>query len=207
MRSYNISALAGRAQLPDTSVMTDTAYLRNHFLIAMPQLADPNFSHTVTYICEHNEEGALGIVINRPMDVSLGDVLQHMKIQAGERVDTAAPIYSGGPVQPERGFVLHRPVGAWTSSLPITDDIALTTSRDIMTAIGHGEGPKQFLLALGYAGWGAGQLEQEMADNAWLSGPADPGILFELPVEERWGAAAALIGVDLTLLSSETGHA
>jgi len=187
--------------------MNDTASLRNHFLIAMPQLADPNFSHTVTYICEHNAEGALGIVINRPLEITLGDVLQHMQIQPGEHVDTAAPIYGGGPVQTERGFVLHRPVGAWTSTLPVTADIALTTSRDIMTAIGHGEGPRDFLLALGYAGWGAGQLEEEMAQNAWLSGPADPAILFDLPVEERWGAAAALIGVDLTLLSSETGHA
>ncbi len=187
--------------------MTETPSLRNHFLIAMPALADPNFAHTVTYICEHNPEGALGIVINRPMDISLGDVLNHMKIQPGEHVDTAVPVYTGGPVQPERGFVLHQPTGAWTSSLPITDDIALTTSRDIMTAIGHGEGPRQFLLALGYAGWGAGQLEQEIIDNAWLSGPADPAILFDLPVEERWAAAAALIGVDLTLLSSETGHA
>ncbi|MEW6646712.1 MAG: YqgE/AlgH family protein [Pseudomonadota bacterium] len=187
--------------------MTETASLRNHFLIAMPQLADPNFSHTVTYICEHNAEGALGIVINRPLDLTLGEVLQHMQIEPGERVDTAAPVFSGGPVQTERGFVLHRPVGAWTSTLPVTADIALTTSRDIMNAIGHGEGPQQFLLALGYAGWGAGQLEQEITQNAWLSGPADPAILFDLPVEERWGAAAALIGVDLTLLSSEAGHA
>ncbi|WP_127474700.1 YqgE/AlgH family protein [Sulfurivermis fontis] len=187
--------------------MTETASLRNHFLIAMPQLADPNFSHTVTYICEHNAEGSLGIVINRPLEITLGDVLQHMQIAPDARVDTAAPVFSGGPVQPERGFVLHRPVGAWTSSLPVTADIALTTSRDIMAAIGQGTGPQQFLLALGYAGWGAGQLEQEIAQNAWLSGPADPAILFELPVEERWGAAAALIGVDLTLLSSEAGHA
>ncbi|PKM43678.1 MAG: YqgE/AlgH family protein [Gammaproteobacteria bacterium HGW-Gammaproteobacteria-1] len=187
--------------------MTETSYLRNHFLIAMPTLADPNFAHTVTYICEHNAEGALGIVINRPMSITLGDVLQHMQIQPGALVDTDTAIFTGGPVQPERGFVLHRPAGAWTSSLGITDDIALTTSRDIMTAIGHGEGPQQFLLALGYAGWGAGQLEQEIVDNAWLSGPADPAILFDLPVEERWAAAAALIGVDLTLLSSETGHA
>ncbi|GAB4295360.1 MAG: YqgE/AlgH family protein [Thiohalomonadaceae bacterium] len=187
--------------------MIETASLRNHFLIAMPQLADPHFSHTVTYICEHNAEGALGIVINRPLDLTLGEVLQHMQIKPGERVDTATPIFSGGPVQTERGFVLHRPVGAWTSTLPVTGDIALTTSRDIMSAIGHGEGPQQFLLALGYAGWAAGQLEQEITQNAWLSGPADPAILFDLPVEERWGAAAALIGVDLTLLSSEAGHA
>ncbi len=185
----------------------DAPSLRNHFLIAMPTLADPNFSHTVTYICEHNEEGALGIVINRPMDLTLGEVLDHMEIQPSEHVDVTTPVYVGGPVQSERGFVLHTPAGAWNSSLSVTDDIALTTSRDVITAVAHGEGPRKYLLALGYAGWGAGQLEHEISQNAWLSGPADNRILFELPVEERWEAAAALLGVDLNLLSSEAGHA
>lgn len=187
--------------------MSDTASLHNHFLIAMPALADPNFAHTVTYMCEHNEEGALGIIINRPLELTLGEVLSHMQIEASASVDTTVPVFFGGPVQPERGFILHSPPGEWSSSLSITDDIALTTSRDVITAIAHGEGPKRFLLALGYAGWGAGQLEQEMADNAWLSGPADPRLLFEAPVEERWEAAAALLGIDLHLLSSEAGHA
>ncbi len=184
----------------------DAPSLRNHFLIAMPTLADPNFSHTVTYICDHGEEGALGIIVNRPLEVTLGEVLQNLEIEPGEHVDTEQPVFTGGPVHTERGFVLHTPPGAWSSSLDITDQIALTTSRDILAAIGHGEGPKQFLLALGYAGWGAGQLEKEMAENAWLSGPADPHILFSLPVEERWEAAAALLGVDLHLLSSDAGH-
>lgn len=188
--------------------MHEPTSLRNHFLIAMPQLDDPHFSRTVTYICEHNAEGALGIVINRPIpEVSLGDVLEHMEITAGEKVDTRTAVLSGGPVHTERGFVLHRPSGAWTSSLPVTDEIGLTTSQDIMNAIGHGEGPDDYLLALGYAGWGAGQLEEEIRQNAWLSGPADADILFRLPMEQRWNAAARLIGVDLGLLSSTAGHA
>lgn len=182
-------------------------FLTDHFLIAMPTLADPNFTHTVTYICEHNSEGAMGIVINRPLELSLGDVLEHMEISAGGRVDTATSIYGGGPVQQEHGFVLHQPVGMWESSLAITDEIAVTTSRDILRAIAHGEGPQRYLVALGYAGWGAGQLEQEMADNAWLSGPADLDIIFETPFEQRWAEAAALLGVDLNLLSSDIGHA
>lgn len=187
--------------------MSEPASLRNHFLIAMPALDDPNFAHTVTYMCEHNEEGSLGIIVNRPLELTLGEVLAHMQIEPSASVDVSAPIYFGGPVQPERGFVLHSPPGEWSSSLSITDGIALTTSRDVITAIAHGEGPKHYLLALGYAGWGGGQLEQEIVDNAWLSGPADPHLVFETPVEERWEAAAALLGIDLHLLSSEAGHA
>jgi putative transcriptional regulator len=187
--------------------MSDTASLRNHFLIAMPALADPNFSHTVTYICEHNEEGAMGIVINRHMPITLAEVLEQMGIEPSSRLDTSVSVHEGGPVQPEHGFVIHSPVGAWESSLNITDDIAVTTSRDILAAIGHNEGPQHYLIALGYAGWGPGQLEQEMAENAWLSGPASPEILFELPLEQRWAAAAAKLGIDLNLLSSEIGHA
>ena len=187
--------------------MSHTSSLRNHFLIAMPALADPNFSHSVTYLCEHNEEGAMGIVINRYMPITLAEVLEQMAIEPSSRLDTSVPIHDGGPVQPEHGFVIHSPIGAWESSLGITDDIALTTSRDILTAIGHNEGPAKYLIALGYAGWGPGQLEQEMAQNAWLSGPASPEILFDLPLEQRWSAAAAQLGIDLNLLSSEIGHA
>jgi putative transcriptional regulator len=187
--------------------MTGSADLTNHFLIAMPQLADPNFFHTVTYICEHGPEGALGIVINRPMDLTLGDILEHMEIEARAAGVAETPVYMGGPVQQERGFVLHRPAQAWESTLLITDRIGLTTSRDILRAIAGGEGPEHALIALGYAGWGAGQLEQELADNAWLSGPADPAILFHTPDEERWRAAAASLGVDLDLLSGDAGHA
>lgn len=193
--------------LPDTMNMSTPQYLTNHFLIAMPQLADPNFFHTVTYICEHNSEGALGIVINRPLEMNLGEILTHMGISAADAKAADMPVYLGGPVQQERGFVIHQPLGDWEASLKITDSIAITTSRDVLTAIANGAGPAHALIALGYAGWGAGQLEQELADNAWLSGPADTRILFDLPDHERWHAAAAMLGVDLNLLSGDAGHA
>jgi len=183
------------------------ATLTNHFLIAMPSLADPNFARTVTYLCEHNDEGALGIVVNRPSEVTLEELLGHMGIDTAslERGDT--PVYMGGPVQRERGFVLHPPEGDWDASLRVADGVCVTTSRDILEAVARGAGPSRFLVALGYAGWGPGQLEQEMAENAWLSGPAEPALMFERPCDERWQAAAALLGVDLSLLSSQTGHA
>ncbi len=181
--------------------------LKNHFLIAMPQLADPNFFHTVTYICEHNQDGALGIVINRPLDISLGEVLDHMRIECEDEAIRDHNVFFGGPVQPEQGFVLHRPVGGWEATLPVTDEIGVTTSRDVLQAIARGEGPAQFLVALGYAGWGAGQLEAEIKENAWLNGPAEPKIIFEAPHGQRWEAAAALLGVDLRLLSGDAGHA
>lgn len=187
--------------------MNDADFLGNHFLIAMPNLADPNFFHTVTYICEHNADGALGIVINRPMNLHLRDVLQHMELDAADETVGDTPIFVGGPVQQDRGFVLHRPLGSWEATLKVTDAIGVTSSRDILSAIAAHEGPEESLIALGYAGWGAGQLEQEMAANAWLSGPADERIVFELPHEKRWEAAAAKLGVDLNLLSGETGHA
>lgn len=186
--------------------MTDDTSLRDHFLIAMPALSDPNFDHSVTYICEHNDEGAMGILINRQMAITMAEVLAQMEIVPSRRFDTTLQVHHGGPVQPEHGFVLHSPVGAWESSLQVTETIALTTSRDILRAIAHGEGPSNYLIALGYAGWGPGQLEQEMVDNAWLSCPAEHHILFDLPVAERWSAAAALLGVDLNLLSTEIGH-
>lgn len=187
--------------------MSQALQLRNHFLIAMPGLDDPNFFHTVTYICEHNAEGALGIVINRPSDITLGDMLTQLSLNPEPRLDSTISLFEGGPVQPEHGFLLHSPLGQWNTSLPVTEQIALTTSRDILEAIAKGAGPERFLVALGYAGWGPGQLEEEMAANAWLSGPATTEILFDTPAEERWQAAAALLGVDLRLLSSESGHA
>lgn len=182
--------------------------LKDHFLIAMPNLADPNFSHTVTYLCAHTKEGAMGIVINKPLGLSLAEIASQLAIQATEGIDTLSiPLYDGGPVQREHGFVVHHPHGNWSSSLLVTDEIAVTTSRDILHAIAHGEGPEQYLIALGYAGWGEGQLEQEMADNAWLSVPADHQVIFELPDEQRWNAAAKRLGIDLNLLSGEVGHA
>lgn len=181
--------------------------LTNHFLIAMPTLADPNFAQAVAYICEHNADGALGIVINRPSDLRLAELFSHMGFSEVANTIGERPVYVGGPVQRERGFVLHAPHGNWDSSLQVSEDVTITTSRDILEALAHGEGPQQFLVALGYAGWGSGQLEREMAQNAWLSGPPDPTIIFELNGHERWQAAARLLGVDLTLLSSDTGHA
>jgi putative transcriptional regulator len=187
--------------------MSDSQYLTNQFLIAMPGLEDPNFFHSVTYICEHNDQGALGLVINRPLDMQLGEILQHIKLQHSEPEARQIQVHLGGPVQQDRGFVLHEPLGEWEATLKVTDRIGITSSIDILQAIAKNEGPERSLITLGYAGWGAGQLEQEMAENAWLSGPADPDILFNSPDEERWKAAAASLGVDLDLLSGEAGHA
>jgi len=183
------------------------SFLTNQFLIAMPGLEDPNFFRSVTYICEHNEDGAMGLIINRPMNMQLGEVFEHIQVQEASLEARQVPVYLGGPVQQERGFVLHSPIGDWEATLKVTDRIGVTSSLDILHAIARDEGPEQKLISLGYAGWGAGQLEQELADNAWLSGPADPDILFNKPNEERWKAAAASLGVDLDLLSGDTGHA
>ena len=187
--------------------MSFATSLANHFLIAMPGLQDPNFSRTVTYLCEHTDQGAMGIVINRPTDITLGDLLGQLEITT--RLDWVrdTPVYQGGPVQTDRGFVLHSAGVDFDSTLNIPSDISVTTSRDVIEAIAGGEGPERTLIALGYAGWGGGQLEQEMSANSWLSGPADSEIIFRLDSEARWLAAARLLGVDLNLLSGEAGHA
>lgn len=187
--------------------MAETPYLTNHFLIAMPGLADPNFFHTVTYICEHDADGAMGLVINRPLDMRLDDVFEHMQLDASDPYIADLPVYQGGPVQPERGFILHQPLGDWEATMKVTKDTGVTASQDILAAMAEGKGPSRALIALGYAGWGAGQLEHEIAENAWLSGPADPRVIFDMPVEKRWEAAAALIGVDVNLISGDAGHA
>ena len=187
--------------------MSDAHYLTNQFLIAMPGLEDPNFFHSVTYICEHNDEGALGLVINRPLGMQLDEILQHVQLDQAEPEARQIPVHLGGPVQQDRGFVLHEPLGEWDATLKVTDRIGITSSMDILQAIARNEGPEHTLITLGYAGWGAGQLEQEMAENAWLSGPAHADILFDTPDEERWKAAAASLGIDLDLLSGEAGHA
>jgi len=187
--------------------MSDTANLTDHFLIAMPGLEDPNFSRTVTYICEHNHRGAMGIVVNRPLGLELGDILDQMEITGASSQVRTLPVFMGGPVQTERGFVLHSHDRAWDSTMQITNEISVTTSRDILEAMAKGGGPKYSLVALGYAGWGEGQLESELTANAWLSGPASSQIIFALPAERRWQAAASLLGVDLNLISGEAGHA
>jgi putative transcriptional regulator len=203
-------------KLPFDEVKTQTsplgAYpdLTGHFLIAMPQLQDPNFAHALTFICEHNASGALGIMVNKPLNITLHDVFGHLNLEASSNEDHSLFhdwVFSGGPVQTDRGFVLHTPQSHWESTISIGDHISLSTSMDILKAIGQGKGPRDFLVALGYAGWGAGQLEKEVCQNAWLTVPAEAEIIFKTPVEQRWCAAAIPLGIDLNLMSSTAGHA
>jgi putative transcriptional regulator len=182
-------------------------FLTNQFLIAMPGMEDPNFSQTVTLVCEHSERGALGIVINRPLSMDLGDVFAQLGLDASQSRVTGQHVLHGGPVQTDRGFVLHSPGPSWESTLPVSEKIHLTTSRDILDALAGGRGPERAVVALGYAGWEAGQLEDEMARNAWLTAPADEYLLFEVPAEDRWQAAGRLLGINLLHLSSDAGHA
>lgn len=184
----------------------DETYLTGQFLIAMPTLADPNFAHTVTYLCQHSAHGAMGIVISRPLNISLAAILESMRIPIQDKRAAEMPVYLGGPLQPERGFVLHCPLGNWQETLAVSSEIGLTTSRDILEAIAAGSGPLRCLIALGYAGWGEGQLEREILENSWLNVPADPDILFDLPPAQRWRAAASRLRIDLSLLSSQAGH-
>ena len=181
--------------------------LTHHFLIAMPGMADPHFSRSLTYICEHNEQGALGVVVNRPIDMTLAALFGKLKLSLEGQARGAAPVFFGGPVQTERGFVLHQPVGQWKSTLPVRGDVGLTTSLDILEAVGRGEGPDRLLLALGYSGWSPGQLENELLENAWLTVEADDAILFETPPEERLAAALELLGINPVSLSEQAGHA
>ena len=182
-------------------------FLTNQFLIAMPTLEDPNFRESVSLICEHNAHGALGIVINRPMNVVLDDILKQLALTAGDPATGATTVHLGGPVHTERGFVIHEPPGEWEATLKVGANLGVTTSRDVLTALAGGTGPKRVFVALGYAGWSPGQLEEEIKSNAWLSCPADNAIIFDTPVEQRWQAAARLMGVDLSLLSGDAGHA
>lgn len=181
--------------------------LTNHFLIAMPGLADPNFARSVTLICEHSDKGAMGIVINRPTELKLRDILEQLDIPASDARLADMPVFYGGPVQNHRGFVVHQPLGHWDATLPVTEHLGVSTSRDILEAIAENDGPERCLVALGYAGWAPGQLEREILENSWLYGPANDEILFSVPVENRWKEAARAAGVDLELLSTDTGHA
>lgn len=183
-------------------------FLTNQFLIAMPMMADTNFSQTVTFICEHNPQGALGIIINRPLDMRLADVFRQLQLPTDQKALANQPVLQGGPVQTDRGFVVHRAqTQEWDSTLKVSSQIHVTTSRDILNAMARGEGPHEAFVALGYAGWEAGQLEDEMVQNAWLSVSADPHVLFATPFEQRWHAAGRLLGVDLATLSPDAGHA
>jgi putative transcriptional regulator len=184
--------------------------LRDHFLISMPHLLDDTFAQTVIYLCDHNEYGAMGIVVNRPSGLHMRDLLDHLQLDDQRTgLDTERPVFNGGPVRDDRGFVLHTctPDQEWLSSHAVSDHLCLTTSMDILEAIAHGAGPDTFLVALGYAGWGPEQLEQELRDNLWLSCPANSDILFHLPLEDRLHAAAATLGINLNLLPAHAGHA
>ncbi|HWV15338.1 MAG TPA: YqgE/AlgH family protein [Cellvibrio sp.] len=183
-----------------------TGNLSDHFLIAMPSMQDTSFAQSVTYICEHNENGAMGIVINNPLPMTLAEIFAQMNLE-----DTAhqgsAPIVAGGPVQIERGFVLHPSDSQWNSTIKVSEDISVTASRDIIDALAAGHGPKPCLLALGYAGWDKGQLEAEIAANSWLTVPADKNIIFNTPFEQRWTLAALALGINVSLIANTAGHA
>lgn len=185
--------------------------LADHFLIAMPSMLDPIFGGTVVYLCEHNANGALGVIINKPTDMTVDVLLNRIDLTLEIAPELAsldkAPVLYGGPVQADRGFVLHAPRGDFSSTLPVTDDIALTTSKDILAAVALGAGPQRLLISLGCSGWGAGQLEDEIIRNGWLTVRADPTILFDMPLEQRFVAAIKLLGIDPMMLSGEAGHA
>jgi putative transcriptional regulator len=181
--------------------------LTNHFLIAMPAMQEGFFAGTLTYICEHDQNGALGLVVNRPISLTLADMFNQINVPLHHPRLAKMPVYVGGPVQVERGFVLHNTARDWQSTLRINDRLALTTSKDILEALGEGGGPDHILVTLGYSGWEQGQLEHEINENIWLTVPATERILFELPAEERLAAAMALLGVNYSMLVEDAGHA
>jgi len=185
--------------------MDSTANLKHHLLIAMPTMNDSWFGHSVCYICDHNDQGSMGLVINKPMGIQLSDVLSELEITPSQPVNF--PIMQGGPVSPEQGFVLYRGHELAVQNLNIDDDVYLTTSKDILANVAKGEGPEEIRICLGYAGWEAGQLEQEILDNSWLTVAADPDLLFNTPIDKILEAAAKKIGVDMRLLSGDAGHA
>ena len=186
--------------LPESS--SSVTNLTNHCLLAMPNMADPNFDETLVLIAEHSEAGAMGVVINRAMAIDLAGLFERINLSLPAR-----PVLYGGPVQPERGFVLHRPGGQWQASQNISDEIALTTSRDILDAMAEGRGPEQVMVALGYSGWGPGQLENELRQNAWLAVPADWSLIYETPLAHRLSRAYSLLGIDRDLFHGTAGHA
>ncbi|KQZ42451.1 putative transcriptional regulator [Duganella sp. CF458] len=204
--------------LPETSELKElkahmtapALNLANHFLIAMPSMHDPIFGGTVVYVCEHNENGVLGVVINKPTDMTMEVLFDRIDLEvssAAERHLESEPIMFGGPVQDDRGFVLHTPGAHYSSSLTVTNDVAFTTSIDVLEAVARGQGPERMMVSIGYAGWSPGQLEDELARNGWLTVAADPRIVFDVPIEERYQAAIKLLGFDPLMLNSEAGHA
>lgn len=181
--------------------------LQNHFLIAMPSLQDEFFQRSVVYLCEHNDKGAMGLVLSVPLDLNLFDLLQQMQLEPANLELAERPVLAGGPVHTDRGFVLHSPMAGFHASLRLTDELMLTSSLDILTTLGTGAAPERYLVALGYASWEAGQLEQELLENSWLTTPADLALIFDVPLAQRWEAAAGRLGINVWQLSSDVGHA
>jgi putative transcriptional regulator len=181
--------------------------LKNYFLLAMPGLNDPNFAQSVVYICEHNADGAMGLIINQQLDIPVKAIFDQLELSYLDECGSSL-IFDGGPVQRDRGFILHPSVEQqWESTVAIGDDISLTASKDILTDIALGNGPEKALITLGYSSWDAGQLEQELTQNSWLTIPADSAIIFHTDCAKRAGAAASTIGLDLAMLSHDAGHA
>ncbi|WP_462159101.1 YqgE/AlgH family protein [Pseudoalteromonas sp. GB56] len=182
--------------------------LTNHFLVAMPSLQDPFFKHAVAYICEHNDDGAMALVINQPIDVTVGELLDKVEIDNDKSVQAADyQVFAGGPVKTDRGFVLHTPKPGYSSSQSLSSDIMITTSKDVLASLTTSDAPQDFIITLGYSGWSEGQLEKELLENSWLVIEADPKIIFNTPINERWHKALALVGIDADRLSLEAGHA
>ena len=198
--------------MPDSAPIN----LTHHFLIAMPGLDDASFSRSVVYLCEHNERGALGLIINKPTDITIGTLFERVELPLGRSELGERPVLQGGPVQTDRGFVLHDPMSqpvegkdeaAYASTLVIPGGLEMTTSRDVLEALSTGAGPRRVLLTLGYSAWGEGQLESEIAENAWLTVDADPGVIFDAPIGERYDRALSLLGLQSWMLTREAGHA
>jgi len=187
--------------------MSDAGYLTNQLLIAMPAMGDPNFAQTVTLICDHSPRGALGLILNKPLQMRMGEIFAQLEISLIDGPLSERPVLRGGPMQTDRGFVVHRAGGTWDSTLKVSEAIHVTTSRDILAAMARGEGPEEAVVALGYAGWDGGQLEDEIRANAWLNAPVDAELIFETPFEARWEAAGRLLGVELSRISPISGNA
>ena len=187
--------------------VVNASVFTHQFLLAMPGMADPNFSGAVVYVAEHSAKGALGLVINRTMDIDLRTLFERIDLALEPELLVRQPVFFGGPVQTDRGFVLHHPLGQWNSTVVVAEEVGLTSSKDILEAVARGEGPPKMLVALGYAGWGPGQLEDEISRNAWLTLPADAEVIFDTPVELRLSRAFGLLGIDPVFLSTSAGHA
>jgi len=187
--------------------LSESGYLTNQLLIAMPAMGDPNFSQTVALICDHSPDGALALILNRPLPMRMSEIFEQLEIKIASGPLQQRQVLRGGPMQTDRGFVVHRAGGQWDSTLKVSETLHVTTSKDILAAMARGEGPDDAVVALGYAGWGGGQLEDEIRANAWLNAPVDLGLIFDLPFESRWEAAGRLLGVELTRISPISGNA